>query len=60
MGVFFTEPCFMSVAKKQSMIEYLIEQQDTPQVFFCQQPILSLYALGLLNGAVLESGEGLT
>lgn len=59
-GFFIAEPCFMSFDKKRHLIEFLIEQQDIPQIFFCQQPLLSLYSLGLLNGAILESGEGVT
>lgn len=33
---------------------------DIPMLFLGEQPILSLYAFGKVNGLIVESGDGLT
>jgi centractin len=58
--IFIAEPAFTATKQKKELAELLLENYDTPQIFFGSQAVLSLYSFGKTDGIVLESGEGVT
>ncbi len=55
-----TEVPFTNKAKKSQLIEKLYEEIEVGQLFFGVQAVLSLYGVGMIEGVVLESGDGVT
>ena len=55
-----SETPFTNKKLKNQLIETLYEQSEVSQLFFGTQGILSLYGVGMIEGVVLESGDGVT
>lgn len=55
-----SEVPFTNKLKKNQFIERLYEEVEVSQLFFGVQAVLSLYGVGMIEGVVLESGDGVT
>lgn len=58
--ILVTEPTLNPVKNKTKMLELLMERLNFGTVNITSQPILVLYAHGLLSGMVIDCGEGAT
>ena len=58
--ILLSESPFANKKQKSALIENLFEQQEVSQLFFGIQGVFSLYGVGMIEGVVLESGEGVT
>ena len=59
-SVLLTEATLVSKSDREKMTEIMFETFSTPSIFLADQSILSLYACGLMDGVVVQSGYGLT
>lgn len=58
--VLLTEAPRNPVKNRQKMCEYMFEKFDMGGMFIQIQAVLTLYAQGLLEGVVVDSGDGVT
>lgn len=58
--VLLTEPPLNAARMRERTAEVFFETFNAPAIQFSPQPVLSLYASGLVTGVVLGSGEGVT
>ncbi|MFX0031052.1 MAG: zinc ribbon domain-containing protein [Candidatus Hodarchaeota archaeon] len=58
--VLYTEPPFLQKETKEYIAQVLFETHRVKQLIMVPTPILSIFSVGLTNGLVIESGDGLT
>lgn len=59
-NILLTEPPMNPVENKKKMVETMIEKYNFAGVKVSLQAMLVLYAQGLMTGAVIDSGDGVT
>lgn len=58
--ILLSETPFINKKAKSDLIESLFEQEEVNQLFFGIQGVFSLFGVGMIEGLVLESGDGVT
>eukprot|EP01083_Nonionella_stella_P144371 450682_1 len=58
--VLLTEPCCSPARVREKMVQAMFETFNVPAVYLASQSALSLYAVGKMNGIVLQSGGSVT
>uniref|UniRef100_A0AC34QBP3 Uncharacterized protein n=1 Tax=Panagrolaimus sp. JU765 TaxID=591449 RepID=A0AC34QBP3_9BILA len=58
--ILLTEPLMNPTTNREKMAQIMFEQFNVPKLHVALQPILSIFAAGLVTGIVVESGHGVT
>jgi actin-related protein 2 len=59
-SIFLTEPILNPLKNKQKMCESIFETFQVPRLQVGVQALMSLYSQGMLEGLLLDSGDGVT